>query len=1421
MAAPVARRFARWLAFVFTFAACWLSGRAALATTIPGGNIINQTWTPAGNPYLIQGDVTVPSGAFLTIQAGTIVQFANSDGQLAGLDTTRVEMTIKGTLNVNGVQGNPVAFSGQAGAGTSAWYGVVIDAAATTAGFTYATFQHAQRIVRNSAPGTVLSMSNVTVTNSANGVELLAGTPTLTSLDITGGSYGLSSSGNAAPNIQSSTFKSQTSQGLALSPTTGSPAITVQNTIVTGAAFYGITFVTDLSSNSTLAVTNTTVHGNGSYGIYVAAYSSSTATLNLKNSIVTQHQYGVFNYNAAGTEIINVTYSDVWNSTSANYTNCSGGTGAFSSNPLYVSAPTNMRLTSNSPARFAGDTLADIGPLPYVNDATPGFHGTLWTNTTFGVAGSPYTIQGDTTIPPGVIVTIDPGVTIRWTAGTDIMGSGQDTGRGELRVQGTLQAIGTAAQPITLTSTGAAAAQQWTGVIGLAGATAMALGYVNISNADSAVQSFLTGNAFSASRITVTTSTRGFEVRAGTPTLTGVDVTGGTTGLTTTGSAAPTIQASIFKSQTSQGLSIAPTAGSGTTTIVNTIVRGAAFYGITMVTDLSAVATLNLTNSTIHGNGSYGVYIAAYSSSTANVAIKNTLVTQHQYGVFNYNAAGTEIVTTTYSDVWNNTSANYTNCSAGTGSISQNPLYVSPPTDLKLQSFSVCIDAGTATGAPATDFDGATRPMDGDGINGAAFDMGAYELAAAASCGDGIVNNGEVCDSGAQNGMYGACKADCSGLGPRCGDSIVNGPEQCDDGNVSNTDACLNTCQNAACGDGFVRAGMEMCDDGNMSNTDACLNTCVPASCGDSFVQAGVEQCDDGNQVNTDACLTTCMNATCGDGFLRAGVEQCDDGNQINTDACLSTCQNATCGDGVVRAGVDQCDDGNASNTDNCLNTCNNPTCGDGFVHTGVEQCDDGNQVNTDACLNTCQNAICGDGVVRAGVEQCDDGNPVNTDACLNTCQNATCGDGIVQAGVEQCDDGNQVNGDSCTNMCAQAICGDGVVQAGVEQCDDGNASNTDACVTGCKSATCGDGFVQANVEGCDDGNQIDNDACRNDCKLPGCGDGVKQANEQCDDGNASNTDGCLVTCFLPSCGDGFVQTGVEQCDDGNQDDTDACPTTCVPAKCGDKFVQDGVEQCDDGNQDDTDACVQGCVSATCGDGFIQAGVEQCDDGNQIDNDDCPNNCISPTCGDGVKQPNEECDDGNQDDTDACLHTCMNAKCGDGVVEAGVEQCDDGNQIDDDACPNDCQSASCGDGVKQPGEACDDGNASNLDDCLNDCKIASCGDGYVHVGVEDCDDANGVAGDGCSPTCESETSTGGAGGGGNGGSGGNGGNGTGATGGNGTGATGGGGGEKPGDSGGCGCRMASDSPVETPALLIGLMTLGVLRIRRKKAARAA
>ena len=79
-----------------------LPSAAEAQTIISGGNIINRTWTTAGSPYVVQGDITVPAGAFLTIEAGVDVQFASTDSQITGLDPSRVELTVNGTLTVNG-----------------------------------------------------------------------------------------------------------------------------------------------------------------------------------------------------------------------------------------------------------------------------------------------------------------------------------------------------------------------------------------------------------------------------------------------------------------------------------------------------------------------------------------------------------------------------------------------------------------------------------------------------------------------------------------------------------------------------------------------------------------------------------------------------------------------------------------------------------------------------------------------------------------------------------------------------------------------------------------------------------------------------------------------------------------------------------------------------------------------------------------------------------------------------------------------------------------------------------------------------------------------------------------------------------------------------------------------------------------------
>ncbi|MFH2009316.1 MAG: DUF4215 domain-containing protein [bacterium] len=603
-----------------------------------------------------------------------------------------------------------------------------------------------------------------------------------------------------------------------------------------------------------------------------------------------------------------------------------------------------------------------------------------------------------------------------------------------------------------------------------------------------------------------------------------------------------------------------------------------------------------------------------------------------------------------------------------------------------------------------------------------------------AYCGDGVTDTGELCDDGNTIDNDG-CRNNCTP--PGCGDGVIQGVEECDNGlGNSNVlpDACRLNCTNPRCGDTVTDTGEE-CDDGNGNNSDACLNTCVNNVCGDGYQYPATESCDCGTDpgnlpsgcagINDDAnpqpCRTNCTTAGCGDGLPDPG-EQCDDGNTNNTDDCLTTCVNAYCGDGFTETTGslphEFCDDGG---NDDCSGTCN-ATC-DGLANT------------------------CGDGIVRCG-EQCDDGaanSDIAPNACRTNCTLPTCGDGVWDNLYgESCDDGNGSNNDGCLITCVVASCGDGYTWnvGGPEQCDDGNGNDNDDCLSSCLFPSCGDGFVHnqgSGTEACDDGNNLNCDGCRGNCSAieTGCGDGFVCGLEACDDGNTVNCDGCRGNCsaFETGCGDGFV-CGGEACDDGNNNNCDGCRGDCSavePLTCGDGFVC-GAEVCDDGNTNNCDGCRGDCsaIETGCGDGFV-CGTETCDDGNTTSCDGCSATCVTEFgCGDGTVCPGEACDDGNNVDCDGCRGDCSAIEpltCGDGFV-CGTEVCDDGNTANCDGCRGDCSAIeplTCGDGFVCGAEVCDDGGTTNCDvgGCRGDCSRADdvCGDGIAECG-EECDGAD-------------------------------------------------------------------------------------------------
>src|SRR4051812_16514146 len=131
---------------------------------LAGGNVINQTWTLAGSPYIVQGDLTVPTGAFLTIQAGVQVLFTATANLGAGLNPGKVEINVNGTLTVQGTPASQVVFQAQTGTAAATWYGIVVGPSATSVAITGTILRHAVIGISNNAAGSVFQLNQSTLT---------------------------------------------------------------------------------------------------------------------------------------------------------------------------------------------------------------------------------------------------------------------------------------------------------------------------------------------------------------------------------------------------------------------------------------------------------------------------------------------------------------------------------------------------------------------------------------------------------------------------------------------------------------------------------------------------------------------------------------------------------------------------------------------------------------------------------------------------------------------------------------------------------------------------------------------------------------------------------------------------------------------------------------------------------------------------------------------------------------------------------------------------------------------------------------------------------------------------------------------------------------------------------------------------------
>ena len=571
---------------------------------------------------------------------------------------------------------------------------------------------------------------------------------------------------------------------------------------------------------------------------------------------------------------------------------------------------------------------------------------------------------------------------------------------------------------------------------------------------------------------------------------------------------------------------------------------------------------------------------------------------------------------------------------------------------------------------------------------------------AASTCGNGKMDVGEVCEVG---DLQGKTCADVVGFGSKgtlkCGPtcysfdtSKCSAAESCGNGQIDTQEMCDGSnLAGRTCADvvGFGSKGVLRC---NSTCTGFDTASCGPeVKCGNGKLDEG-EVCD-GQFLNAATCSSRV-------GFGSTGPLKCNSNcSGYDTSGCSPVVK---CGNGVLDDG-EACD-GSLLNGKSCVDVV-------GFGSTGMPGC---NSQCTALTKGTCTPAVtCGNGRLDAG-ETCDmnilngatcasvrGSGSTGTLRCNNTCDGfdltycsapVTCGNGVLDDG-EECDGTKYAKASGCNKH------NPSVWQSGELSCNSDCTVNTNAC-----KAYCGNGSVNGTIGGVTIGEKCDHSdvngdkfpTSQNTCeKVVGPGStGTLTCSADC---STIIVNQCTASAY---CGDGMVNAASEACDGsafaGGSDD---CASYSSSYKPGNKL------RCLSNCQVDTSVCEK---KEYCGDGIVN-GSEYCDrDSFMLDETRCSE--WDPKYSSGsVKCHQGTC----KLDFSACVLK-PSAKCGNGIVEISNNEYCDGTQFMEGAgscaeyapsmyaggslsCTHDCQIddsacttiSLCGNNQIDPGEECD------------------------------------------------------------------------------------------------------------------------------------
>jgi parallel beta-helix repeat protein len=192
------------------------SGTFLNATPIVSGHIAQNTIWESDREVFVRGDVTVDPGVILTIEQGATVNFlADFDAQAGGVDTSRSELLIQGTLIAQGSPSEPIVFTSNADDPQPGdWYGIrFLDSSVDSACVVQnCHLSYAQMGIYCEQASPAISQNQID--NSDFAIYCYVASPIINNNEITGCTYGIYCVDGSSPQISDNDLQEISSCGI-------------------------------------------------------------------------------------------------------------------------------------------------------------------------------------------------------------------------------------------------------------------------------------------------------------------------------------------------------------------------------------------------------------------------------------------------------------------------------------------------------------------------------------------------------------------------------------------------------------------------------------------------------------------------------------------------------------------------------------------------------------------------------------------------------------------------------------------------------------------------------------------------------------------------------------------------------------------------------------------------------------------------------------------------------------------------------------------------------------------------------------------------------------------------------------------------------------------------------------------------------